>query len=38
MRHSLHIVPGYGQLDVFLGKRAHEDWFPLIVGELDRAD
>jgi len=35
-RHSLHIVPGYGHLDVFIGKRAHEDWFPLIVGELDK--
>lgn len=34
-RHSLHIVPGYGHLDVFVGKHAERDWFPLIVGELD---
>jgi len=27
-RHSLHIVPGYGHLDVFLGKHADKDWFP----------
>ncbi len=37
-RHSLHIVPGYGHLDVFVGKNAHRDWFPLIVGELDKPD
>ena len=36
-RHSLHVVPGYGHLDVFLGKHADRDWFPLIVGELDKA-
>lgn len=36
-RHSLHIVPGYGHLDVFVGKHADKDWFPLIVGELDKA-
>jgi hypothetical protein len=36
-RHSLHIVPGYGHLDVFVGKHADRDWFPLIVGELDKA-
>jgi len=36
-RHSLHIVPGYGHLDVFVGRNAHKDWFPLIVGELDKA-
>jgi len=35
-RHSLHIVPGYGHLDVFVGKRADKDWFPLIVDELDK--
>jgi hypothetical protein len=37
-RHSLHIVPGYGHLDVFVGKRADKDWFPLIVEELDKAE
>jgi hypothetical protein len=35
--HTLHIVPGYGHLDVFIGKRADKDWFPLIIGELDGA-
>ena len=35
-RHSLHIVPGYGHLDVFVGKGADKDWLPLIVGELDK--
>lgn len=37
-RHSLHIVPGYGHLDVFVGKNAAKDWFPLIVAELDKPD
>lgn len=36
-RHSLHIVPGYGHLDVFIGERAHADWHPIILGELARA-
>lgn len=35
-RHSLHIVPGYGHMDVFIGERAGEDWHPIILGELDR--
>lgn len=35
-RHSLHVVPGYGHLDVFVGKNADKDWFPLIINELDR--
>jgi hypothetical protein len=34
--HSLHIVPGYGHLDTFLGKSAYRDVFPLILAELDR--
>ena len=36
-RHSLHIVPGYGHLDVFVGRHADRDWFPLIIGELDKS-
>ena len=36
-RHSLHVVPGYGHLDVFVGRNAHKDYFPFIVGELDKA-
>jgi pimeloyl-ACP methyl ester carboxylesterase len=35
-RHSLHIVPGYGHLDVFIGERAHRDWHPIILGELEK--
>lgn len=35
-RHSLHVVPGYGHLDVFVGKNTDKDWFPLIINELDR--
>ena len=34
-RHSLHFLPGYGHLDVFLGKHAARDVFPLILEELD---
>ncbi|MDO9103753.1 MAG: esterase [Methylovulum sp.] len=33
--HSLHILPGYGHLDVFMGKHAAQDIFPLILQELD---
>lgn len=34
--HSLHIFPGYGHLDMFLGRRAASDVFPLIREELRR--
>ena len=34
--HSLHILPTYGHLDVFMGVRAAEDVFPLMLDELDR--
>ena len=34
--HSLHILPNYGHLDVFMGKDAAKDNFPLILKELDR--
>lgn len=34
--HSLKILPGYGHLDVFIGKRAADDVFPIILEELDR--
>jgi len=34
--HSLHIIPGYGHLDMFMGKNAARDVFPLIVEELDK--
>lgn len=35
-RHSVHILPGYGHLDVFMGQRAATDVFPLIRQELER--
>ncbi len=33
---TLHIVPGYGHLDMFMGKNAAQDVFPLMVAELER--
>lgn len=33
--HTLHQLPGYGHLDVFIGKNAAQDVFPLILQELD---
>jgi len=33
---SLHVLPEYGHLDVFFGKNAHRDVFPLILDELNR--
>ena len=35
--HSLHVLPGYGHLDVFMGRRAAADVFPLIRAELGQA-
>lgn len=34
--HSLHILPEYAHLDVFIGKNAAHDVFPLMVKELNR--
>jgi hypothetical protein len=34
--HTLHMLPNYGHLDVFIGKNAAQDVFPLIVEELER--
>jgi hypothetical protein len=34
--HSLHVLPGYGHLDPFLGQHAARDVFPLILDELAR--
>ena len=36
-RHVFHELAGYGHLDVFLGKDAARDVFPLIVDELGRS-
>jgi hypothetical protein len=35
--HALHVLPGYSHLDVFMGRDAARDVFPLIVEELDRS-
>jgi hypothetical protein len=35
--HSLHVVPGYGHLDMFLGEQAARDVFPLMLSELATA-
>jgi len=34
--HSLHVLPGYGHLDVFMGRDAARDTIPLILAELRR--
>jgi hypothetical protein len=34
--HALHILPRYGHLDVFMGRNAARDTYPLLVAELDR--
>ncbi|HEX4210435.1 MAG TPA: alpha/beta fold hydrolase [Candidatus Binataceae bacterium] len=35
-RYALHVLPGYGHLDVFLGKDAATQTFPLMIEELDK--
>ena len=35
--HALHVLPGYGHLDVFIGRHASRDVFPLIIDALDGA-
>jgi len=37
-RHSLHIVPRYGHMDVFIGERAERDWHPIILAELAKRE
>jgi hypothetical protein len=36
--HSFHLLRGYGHLDVFMGRNAHRDVFPLIMNELERGE
>jgi hypothetical protein len=36
--HTLHMLPNYGHLDVFIGKDAAKDVFPLIAEELERTN
>lgn len=35
--HSLHILPGYSHLDIFMGSQAARDVFPLMLAELDKS-
>jgi hypothetical protein len=35
-RHSFHLLRNYSHLDVFMGRNAHRDVFPLILNELER--
>jgi pimeloyl-ACP methyl ester carboxylesterase len=35
-RHAFHVFPGYGHLDPFLGQRAADDVFPVIMDELEK--
>lgn len=37
-KHSLHVLPDYAHLDIFIGKEAHRDVFPLILEELKKDD
>lgn len=34
--HSLHVLPEYSHLDMFMGKNAATDVFPLMIRELDK--
>jgi pimeloyl-ACP methyl ester carboxylesterase len=33
--HSLHVIPGYGHLDIFMGHNAVRDVFPKMIAELE---
>jgi hypothetical protein len=35
-RHTLHLLPDYSHLDVFMGKNAAHDIFPIIAEELEK--
>jgi len=34
--HALHLLPGYGHLDPFIGEHAARDVFPLMLAELEK--
>lgn len=36
--HTLHLFPDYGHLDVFMGKNAVKDTFPVIIEELNKGN
>lgn len=35
-KHSLHLLDEYSHLDVFFGKQAHDDVFPIMISELNK--
>ncbi len=35
--HTLHMIPGYSHLDIFMGENAAREVFPLILNELQRS-
>jgi len=35
--HTLHVLPKYGHLDIFMGQGAARDVFPLILAELEKS-
>jgi hypothetical protein len=35
-RHAVHFFSGYGHLDMFIGQRADQDVFPVIIDELEK--
>jgi hypothetical protein len=35
-RHALHVFPGYGHLDIFMGQSADENVSPVILNELEK--
>ena len=36
--HALHVLGGYGHLDIFIGVNAARDVFPVLLAELDRPE
>lgn len=36
--HAMHLLAGYGHLDVFMGQNAADDVFPIMLAELQRAN
>ena len=34
--HTLHVIPNYGHLDIFMGQAASDDVYPTLIEELDR--
>ena len=34
--HTLHVIPDYGHLDIFMGKKASDEVYPALIEELDR--